>query len=355
MKNRMTTLQKLRFATSLIAVCLCLQTAHAQETPTVPVGYITLTAAAGTGTAKKVTMLSIPFYGFAEGDGQLTGTITSLTPNTLSNASANWTPSQLSGVATPYLIKLTSGAATGKTLLISTAVANTATTVTIDAKDIAQAALTTLGIAPGDSYEILPCDTIGSLFGTPATTGIQGGANGNVADDLLISTNGQHETFFYNTTLNRWIKSTFGNPDATHIPLRPDSGIRYSRLAASDLQLTLAGRVSTTARIAAVKNSGVTILSQNWPIDSTLITSGIHQIPTWTAAPSASAADTVHIFNNGIVQIYWFNGTHWQQDTTGFPIADDQIIAAGSAILLNQQGNQSGYNTLAQPLPYTLE
>lgn len=355
MKNRMTPLRKLRFSAFLIAVCLCLQTARAQETPTVPVGYMTLTAAAGTGTVKKVTMLSIPFYGFAEGDGQLTGTITSLTPNTLSNASANWTPSQLSGVATPYLIKLTSGAATGRTLLISTAVANTATTVTIDAKDIAQAALTTLGIAPGDSYKILPCDTIGSLFGTPATTGIQGGVNVNLADNLMISTNGQHETFYYNNTLNRWAKSAFGNPDATHIPLRPDSGIRYSRLAASDLQLTLAGRVSTTARIAAVKNSGVTILSQNWPIDTTLITSGIHQIPKWTAAPSAANADIVQITVDGTTRNYWFDGTHWHQDTLGSPIADDQVITAGSSVFLSQKGTETGYSPLMQPIPYTIE
>src|SRR5690606_28157352 len=119
-------------------------------------------------------------------------------------------------------------------------------------------------------------------------------------------------------------------------PLRPDGGILYNRLAASDLELTLSGRVSTTARKTAVRNSNTTILSQNWPLDVTLLDSGIQNIPTWTAAASANTADEVEIIKEGISSRYWFNGTAWQKNAFGFPVADGEIIPAGSAILLKQ-------------------
>jgi len=354
----MTTLKKLRapalFVTACL-LCLSLPPAQAQET-TVPVGYVTLTIAAGTGSVKKVTPISIPFYDFIAGmDGQIKGQISGVTASTLVNTSADWTPAQLSNAASPYLIKLTSGAATGRTFLISTAVANTATAVTIDAKDIAQGALTTLGIAAGDSYEIFPCDTLGSFFGTPETSGVEGGPNVNNADSLMISSNGALDTYFYSTTLNRWTRSILGSPNATDTPLRPDAGIWYSRRAASEMTLVIPGRVPTTRRMATVKNSGATILSQHWPVDTMLINSNIHQIPTWTAAAAVASADKVQLVVDGETRTYWYDGAHWRRQTDGSPIADNVVIPAGAAVFINQLGTAAGYSTVTQSLPYNLD
>ena len=349
------TLTKTLAAASLSAALLFPVALLADNTPTVPVGYVTLTAAAGTGTAKKTSLLSLPLYGTMEGDGAMKGELTYVSANALTNADADWTPGQLSQAATPCLIKITSGVATGRTFLISTTTPNTANTVTIDANDVAQGALNTLGIAVGDSYELLPCDTLSSLFGTPETRGVLGGANINAADNIAITTNGRTDKFFYNSTLNRWVKSFPGNPDATNQPLRPDAGVGYARLATTNLELFLTGRVATTARTAPVKNSGVTILSQNWPTDVSLAHLKIHEIPTWTAATVINAADWVELYINGAIHSYWFDGTNWREDAPGSPVADSQIIPAGTAVILNKRGTAAGYNNINQPLPYSLQ
>ncbi|HWL52861.1 MAG TPA: hypothetical protein VNQ90_10520 [Chthoniobacteraceae bacterium] len=355
MKNGMNRLGTFRSAAIAIVLGMSLSLANAQETPTPPVGYVTLHVAAGNGVSKTITALSAPLYGYAEGAGQLTGQITGVSANSLSNSSAGWTPGELSQPATPFVIKLTSGAATGRTFLISTTTANTATTVTLDAKDVAQGALTSLGIAVGDGYEIFPCDTLSSLFGTPETTGVEGGTSATNADSLMIAVNGVYETYYYNTNLNRWAKAMMGNPDATYVPLRPDSGILYSRRAASILELTLSGRVPMTGRTVEVKDHGVTLLSQNWPVDITLLASGIQNIPTWTSAPSAAAADQVQIIKKGAPHTYWFNGTSWRKQQMGFPLADGEIIPAGSAVIIDKKGGTTEYRTLHQSTPYDLE
>lgn len=328
---------------------------QAAETPTVPVGYVTLKAAAGTGTAKKSTSLSLPLYGTMEGDGAMKGQLTHISANALTNADADWTPGQLSQAAAPSLIKITSGAATGRTFLISTATPNTANTVVIDANDVAQGALNTLGIAIGDSYELLPCDTLSSLLGTPETSGVVGGAKANSSDTVAITTNGKSDTFFYSTTLQRWTKSYPGNPDATNQPLHPDVGFTYSRIASSDLTLLLTGRVATTSRLAAVKNSGVTHLAQNWPINTTLLDTNIHQIAGWQAGESAAKADRAQLYIDGVLHTYWFDGTNWREHATSTPIADSLLIPAGTSVILTKLGTTAGYSPVSQALPYNLE
>lgn len=321
---------------------------------TVPEGFVTLTVAAGTGTSKKITAISIPLYDVATANGQMAGKISSVTANSITNLSAGWTAGQLSAVSAPYLIKITSGSAIGRTFLISTAAANTGTSVTIDSKDAAQVDLTTLGILNGDTYEIYACDTMLSLFGTPETTGILGGTSPNNADSLMISINGALETYFYSTTNNRWTKGILGSPDATNTPIRPDTGILYSRLGSTDLTITLLGRVSATDRVAAIKNSGSTILAHNWPVSSTLANSKINLIPTWTANVSPSAADKVKIITNGSIVTYWFDGTNWRKQILGSPISNNEVIQSGSAVLLEQIGSDAGYTSISQPLPYIL-
>jgi len=327
---------------------------NAQSGYSTPQGYITWVAGAGTGSVKKVTPLSMPFLHPAEATGSMTGEISAVTDSSITDSLAGWTAGQLSNPAKPCLIRITSGAAAGRTLLISTSMANTATAVTIDAKDVAQSGLLSLGIAPGDHYEIFECGTLASVFGTPATTGVQGGTGAANADSLMISVNGTLETYYYSTTLNRWTKSILGNPDASNTPLRPDSGIFFSRLAATDWRLVLPGQVSTTSRSAAVKNSGTTILAQNWPLDTTLGQMRIQLISGWTAGPAASA-DKVKIVANGVTDIYWFDGSNWRKQASGSPLADNQLIPAGSAVILEQLGTQQGYGTLTQPMPYTVE
>jgi len=342
---------------SIAAIVLAgtIASSPAQNATTDPVGFVTCNITAGTGSAKKISFISVPLLDSASSiGGQSVGSISGFSASTITSASAGWTPSQLSTAAAPYLILITSGSAKGSMWLISTTANNTAETVTISADDQVNTDLTQIGLAVGDGYKIIPCDTLASLFGTPATTGVLGGANQTVADTLQILINGSTKTYFYSTTNNRWTQQTLGSPDASNTPLRPYVGIQYGRLANTNLQITATGNVPVIDREVQVKNSGLTLLSQYWPTDSTLASLGLNTISGWTSGANGTVADTVQINTTGTTKTFYFDGTNWRQVTLGSPIKDTEPVPVGASLILNQKGSQSGYSTYTQLIPYSL-
>lgn len=353
------------FAFSLIATTVLAAHTLAQTTATTaPVGFVTLNITAGTGAAKKNTLLSLPLSQSEAIDGQVAGVITSVTANTIVNASAGWTTGALSNPAAPYLIQITSGAAEGRMFLIASSeaiggsiagAANTATEVTVSAIDAAQVDLTTLGIVAGtDTYRIFACDTLGSFFGTPGTTGILGGAAAGTADTVIAVVNGSSSTYFYSTTHNRWSRVALGSPDASNVPLVPYYGIQYSRLGNTALSFVITGEVPTIKRQVAIKNSGPTFLSQYWPADSTLSSVGLQNIAGWQSGASAGVADTVILTTAGAASTYFYNGSNWIKVALGSPIADATPIGVGTTVSINKKGVTAGYSKLDQALPYSL-
>lgn len=356
----------LRFSlVAAIVAAFSVPASHSQETATTdPVGFVTVGITAGTGTAKRNTLFSLPLLETESITGQVAGTITGVTANSISNSNAGWSAGALSSPATPYLIQITSGAAEGRMFLIASSAstggaiagtANTATTVTVSSVDATQVDLTTLGITVGtDTYRIYACDTLSSFFGTPATTGVQGGTSAANADTIVIITNGSAKTYFYSTTSNRWTQVTLGSPDSSNVPLIPYYGIQYARLPASVINFTVTGAVPTESRKVSIKNSGPTLLSQYWPVESTLVGLGLQNLPGWLTGASASSADTVLVVSGGTASTFWYNGTNWKKVTLGSPNSDTTPIPIGSSVMINRKGTAAGYTPLAQTVPYTL-
>lgn len=348
---------------AVFASSVLLTGANGQTTATTdPVGFVTVGITAGTGSAKKNTLFSVPLMETEEITGQVAGIITGVTANTISNSNAGWTAGALSQPATPFLIQITSGAAEGRLFLIASSAntggaiagtANTDTTVTVSSIDATQVDLTTLGIASGtDTYKIFACDTLSSFFGTPATSGVQGGTAPANADTIVAVSNGASSTYYYNTTSSRWVRAVLGSPDASNVPLLPYFGVQYSRLANTPLSFVVTGGVPTEARQVAVKNSGTTILSQYWPVDTTLGTSGLSTVVTPGA--TATVADTVVLTSNGAASTFFFNGTDWKKVVLGSPTANTNPITIGTAIQIIRKGSAAGYSTLSQAPPYNL-
>jgi len=354
----MTTSTRKNFLLCLAFVGLSAASVSAQSN-TVPAGYFTVNIAAGLGTSAVNSVVSFPLQGTAAASGQMVGLITGVTSNTITNGNAGWTAGQLSVQATPYLIQITSGTATGRTFLIATVptnpvgATNTSTTLTLDAAE-SNTDLTTLGIVIGtDTYQIIPADTISSIFGTPATTGIQGGATAAQADQIqLLPVSGSSwSTYYYNTTSAQWLHVGAPIP-SNNVVIRPDTGVVYVRLAAAPLTLTLLGQAPAIQRQAVVSNTGITLLSTNFPVGTTLGASNIQNIPGWVSGANSSVADTVQIFN-GSWSAYFYNGTDWIH--VGAPFVSDSVaINAGSAAVLVKRGTAAGQNILTQPLPYSL-
>ncbi|GAT34072.1 hypothetical protein TSACC_22495 [Terrimicrobium sacchariphilum] len=332
----------------------------AQSVAVAPSGVVSTTITAGTGAVKKMSLISLPLLETATLSGKSVGRFSSVTSTTFTDTSSGWTPGELSTAATPKLLLITSGAAEGYMFLISTATQNTATTATISASDSAVADLTTLGIATGangDTYRILNCDTLASLFGTPESTGVLGGATAATADTLVLVVNGASNTYFYKTdvTPNRWTKSALGNPDASSTPVLPYYGIQYSRLGTSPITLTVTGDVPANLRKTFVKNSGTTFLAQFWPVDTSLASTAISSLPGWASGATANVSDTILIMSNGISSTFWFDGTDWRKSALGTPISNSVVIPAGSTVSLVKKGTASGFSLLSQNIPYTLQ
>ena len=344
----------LTFFLGLLFVASC---ALAQNATTDPVGYLTINITAGTGTAKRTSLISAPLLDTASINGSATGSITSITSTSLTCTTAGWTPGALSRAATPFLVQITSGNATGHMFLISPNVKNTSTTLTISAEDQANTKLTMLGIKTGqsgDTFKIIPCDTLLSFLGTPQTTGVRAGANATVSDTVTTVVNGISTTYFYSSTLNRWTRNAPGNADASNVTLRPYAGFQYARLASTPLSLIVTGNVPTIGRKVPVKNSGLTYLSQYFPVETTLAASGIKNLANWKSGANATVSDTVTIFSSGVSSTYFHNGTNWVKNAPGFAISNSLLIPAGASIMINKRGTASQSMTLTQQLPYSL-
>ena len=329
-------------------------------TSTVPIGYFTLNIPAGYGNSSSVCVLSFPLQGLATASGQMVGKVTSITANTITNSNAAWTAGQLSVPATPYLLQITSGTAAGRTFLLSTSTANTATTVTLDPNDTVQTDLTTLGIIAGtDTYQIIPADTILSLFGTPTSgIGIVGGAGSSTNADIVTTFSGSGWIgYYYDTTANHWLRVGLPHIPGDNFVIRPDAGVFFNRFGTTPLTMTLSGQVPFVARQALVANNGVTLLSNSWPVAQTLGTSHIQNLPGWISGPTTSNPDTITLFSPVTGwRNYFYDGTNWRWWGPGSirTINDSLVIPAGTVGYTNKQGTTSGYSTLTQPIPYSL-
>ena len=328
-----------------------------------PFGYVKINITAGTGSAKKTTLLSIPLLDEAAITGNATGRITGVTANTISASGAGWSAGELSAAATPHLIEITSGLAKGRMLLISTTAPNTADTVTISTEEATRVGdLTNLGIVTGaesgDTYRIRPVDTLSSFFGTPDSTLVLGGTAANAADTITIVVNGSSSTYFYKTDADppRWSRVSLGSPDSSNVPIPPYAGVQYARLANTPLEFIVTGKVPSGDREVSIKNSGVTLLAPYWPVNQSLSDLAIQNIPNWGSGASAATADTVVLTTStGSVNTFFHDGTNWKRVALGSPLANTNEVPVGASIMINRKGNAAGYASYEHAAPYNLQ
>jgi hypothetical protein len=342
---------------------------NAQTTvATDPVGFTTISVTPGTGTARQSTMLSIPLLDVdSTMSGLATGTISAVTSNSIVVSNAGWTPGALSQPATPFVIQVTSGPAAGRFFLIASsattggasggaALVNTASNVFISTIDLTPITnnLANAGVTAGNNFKIYACDTL-SWFGSPASTGIRGGTNAASADNLIVTINGTPTTYFYSTTVSNWVRTPTIN--SANVALSPNSGIMYSRLGSNALSFVSTGQVPVTNRIAPIKNSGITVLSQYWPVNSTLNGLGLQSVPGWVGGTNQVSTDNVTVIVNGTPTTYYYHvsstATNWRR----FPLPTSQntvSIPVGAAIQINKKGSAPGFSSLNQAVPYNL-
>ena len=308
---------------------------------------LSIPIAAGTGTVCTNTVLSVPLLPAATAAGQMLGLVTAVTDTTVTNTNAGWTAGQLSNVATPYLIRFTSGAALGRSFLLSTATANTATTVTLDSSELTT--LTSVGVSVGDSYQLVPCPTLLSRLGTPGTTGVLGGTSYNTADQVQVLSNGAWKKYYYSTTQNSWRMAGFESA-ANNLPLPPNNALLYGRLANSPLTLTVSGLAPDSRRVVTISKTGLSLVANGWATNVTLASTGLNTLPGWVSHANPQNADIVSLWSGYAWKKYFHDGTNWR--LAGFnTLANSAVINAGSGFLVTRVTNGTGSAALIQNLP----
>jgi hypothetical protein len=341
---------------ALSGACLA-DTGATTAVSTVPSGYFTLNIPAGTGTASTISALSFPLRGYSTIEGRVMGAVTGITAATITDSAASWTPGQLSVAASPYLIEFLSGNAAGRTFLLSTSTNNSSTTVTLDPNDSIQTPDLTALVSVGDQYQIIPADTISSIFGTPASTGVVGGnGNSTTADQITIITPGWTNYYYdTSTTPGHWLRVAQPHTVGDNIVIRPDSGVFFSRYGTTPITLTLSGQVPIVARQSVISNGKATTYGVSWPVNQTLSGCNFQNIPGWIASSSVSTADTVVLFSPVTGwRTYFYNGTHWMLSNPSQAISDSLVIPAGTTAYISKQGTLGTYAILKQPIPYSL-
>jgi hypothetical protein len=350
---------------SISCVFLFAVTASGQNSSisTVPVGYCTIEIAAGTGVAKRNSLVSVPLLSI---DPTLPsrGTVVGIKNRSTLNVAPSdkgleglesWPPGSLSRPSSPYLLQLTSGAGEGRMFLISTTSPNSSTEITLTDPHVDTLDLVSEGVSAGDTFKIYACDTLLSFFGRPEDSGVQGGATFREADSVVILNNGAASTYFYSTSLGRWTRVALGSPDASHTPLLPYYGLQYSRIAPTPLKLVALGEVPAGKRKVPIRKSGSTILSTYWPSGQKLIDSGLHTTRGWNAWSPTVTGDRLTLTENGSASTHRYDGAGWRRATVGNPLSNDTILpGAGACMIFRRGDNISSPVYLTQDAPYNL-
>jgi hypothetical protein len=297
-------------AAALITRLACAQT----HVATAPVGFTTVIIPAG-----EVRALSLPLNNFPA----YSGIISSLSGNTIQTLNANWSSSFGPFESNPHVVRFLSGANKGGQFKV---VANTQDTLTLSASNSEVAA----SLSAGDRYDILPVATLQSLFGSNAP-GLIHNPNSNLADNVLLRGAFGWLTYYNNGA--QWLRQGAGYTAQNTVAILPERGFLLVRRGYTPLMFTVAGAVPVTNLRAALPAGKVTALGNRFPADLRLSDLKLNQLPEWVANSTATAADSVLIFENSAWRTYYHNGIHWLSEELGLG-PQDPIIALGTSVLI---------------------
>ncbi len=320
----------------------------AQEAVTDPIGVMNLTIpAAPNASSPSYSLLNIPLSDAAI----YSGTLAAVGASTLT---VNGTVTETFNAANPYFIKLVSGARAGRTFLITS---NTGGNLTVDTQGSTLNALSPALAtgATGDRYKIFAADTLLTVFGNQ-TLGSTTAAN---ADQVWIwsPAAGVYNKYFYHTGNAQWQDTAFNLP-SNSVVIRPDSGVMFVRKAISALTLQIPGFVPTTQTLLQIRDSGFTVVSPGFPIDTTILGLGLHTQAQWIKSTAAATADQLWVWvpASGTYNKYYYHSgnSRWQDTMFGLP-ANTTVVPAGTSLMIKKAAaSGAGYSTYAANLPYTL-
>ncbi len=316
--------------------------AFAQAGASRPVGYIVQTIPAGQSRS-----FSIPLDAPASSLANSVGKVTAVGSNWLENAAAAWTPGAFSTAGAPYYLRLTSGAQSGRLFRIVNP-ANTATRVYVADDGVG---LAELGIEVGENgagYEIIPADTLGTLFGTADDNNLllQGADTPHGADLVQVWGGASWINFYFNTTWNRWARDldSVASPSRNAFLLRPDRGVMIARRGDTDLVIPTLGRVlvQPPRAVHTRTQNALTFLATMQATDTTLGELALQtasRTHAWKSSADATEADLLVVWAGASWFSFYFNSEvgHWQRTNETTTNRDGYVIKAGTPIFVQRR------------------
>lgn len=317
---------------SLTALCATLgfaSLASAQTTvTTAPVGAITQTVAAGTGTGT-FTFLGFPLVKASAWQGGLA----SASGTTLTASDNSLTASAFSAV--PHYVIVTEGTNAG---LMVDVVGNSTNTINL-AEDI------TGLISNTDKISVRPHSTLGNLFGITNSAGLGAAGSVSTADEIRIfnPTTQAFVTYYYkNTGLGGtgWRSTTSTSSNRANDIIYPEQSIIVLRKQNSSLAILTTGEVYPGAMKLTVENGYVWVINTT-PIATTLSSLGFYTGSTTglSGSNAISSADEVRRWTGSSWESFYFKssglgGTGWRTAASSSLDRSSQIITPGEALII---------------------
>lgn len=307
-----------------------------------PVGFVTTTIRAGTATGFTPTMVSPVLTAPANISVGLTGSLSSVSSNSLTVSTGGWSNNVLSA-SNSYLM-LTDGLQKGLILRVT---GNTSNSVTVQTFGLN---LASTGIASGNNFKLLGGDTLRSFFGAPSN-GVLGGTAAQNSSRLVdqvsaVDANGSLRTYYFDTTFGQWRRSgTSANQDNTPIP--PIAGVLYNRRAQTPLTYIQPGDVPTHEVRYIVPGSGTVFLGRFFPTDGTIATLGLQNMAGWTINDDKF----VTVDALGSLRTYFWNGTQWRRSGSSSNQGNTPLPSGGAGYTLRSGKTPQ---ILSVALPYNL-
>ena len=300
---------------------------------TVPQGDVPLSPAPSATSASCLTLDNTP---------EDRNPVQAVTPGTITvvNAGVWATP------AAPYALRLLSGSGSGATFTITAQSGGgpNGNTLTLATNGID---LTQL-VAAGDTYEILPLDTLGTLFGTTSVP-FQTGTSASSSDNLEFW-NGTGWLVYYSNGTN-W-KQAGSLVSQNNTPLPPGGGWLTLRRGSASFVIYVIGRVPEVP-LQQFTPGGVTFLASSSPLGVTLASTGFASAAGWLEGSSSSGSDNLLLWNGTGWLTFYNNGNNWKE-AGSLLNQNNYAIPAGMPLYVVRHSSPTAKQSLIlQPLNYT--
>jgi uncharacterized protein (TIGR02597 family) len=309
-----------------------------------PVGFVTVTLP-GTGGAT-ATRLSFDALAVTQ-PVSWQGTATTVGTNTVTDSSATWTDSQFNGTNGAYYLEILS--VNGSTTASGVGTNYTITATTASSKTLTLETSLASGITAPVVYGIRPFWTIGSVFGTSNSVGLQGGT-ATSADQVVLWNGTGYDTYYYQTSGlggTGWRKTGAASVDASGTAIFPDECFLVKRGQSSDVSFVLTGALKTGQTSVPIAY-GMNFVGNIYGAAMTLASSGLYtgSSSTGLAGGTATSADQVLLWNGTGYDTYYYQtsglgGTGWRKTGAASSDASATSIASGVGFIVRRLNTAS--------------